>query len=637
VSTIITTSEGTPAWGTRRGPVVPYIPGLDGLRAIAVIAVIMYHANHSWLGGGFIGVEVFFVISGYLITLLLIAERERTGGVVLGNFWWRRARRLLPALWTLLVGISVYCAFFEPDRLGMLRGDVVGAFTYVTNWFQVWTGSSYSDAFAFAPLRHLWSLAVEEQFYIVWPFVMYMLLRRVRHRSLPTLGLWFFTIAVALTVFSVLMYRPGTIGTIAQTPEQYFNLFGRDVLRVDFLYLSTISRASGLLLGASLACVWRPWKLIGGRVAYASAPLDLLGVLAIGALAWMAWTFREVVVTVDNGRQGYDLLFQGGFFLIGVASVVTIVAVTHPRSNLGRWIVGNPLFVWIGVRSYGLYLYHWPVFQAYRKIAGKPLTTSQFVWLMAITLVITELSYRFIEVPIRRGTFLKNIRSRPELRQRLTIGVVATSLLPIFAVASLATADVKQDDITATLNENEDAVTNVLASTTSIPTQSTGVTTPSVNPSTKIDVLAVGDSVMLGAANLLRAKGVTVDAQKNRQFRESLQIFNYLKATGELGDNVVIHLGTNGPMSEASVTSAMKPLADVRRVVVLTNRIPGSGWEKKNNALINALPATYPNVQILDWFTLTSDRKGLFAADGVHLSDAGRDFYIAQILGALGR
>jgi hypothetical protein len=351
----------------------------------------------------------------------------------------------------------------------------------------------------------------------------------------------------------------------------------------------------------------------------------------------MAWTFREVVVTVDNGRQGYDLLFQGGFFLIGVASVVTIVAVTHPRSNLGRWIVGNPLFVWIGVRSYGLYLYHWPVFQAYRKIAGKPLTTSQFVWLMAITLVITELSYRFIEVPIRRGTFLKNIRSRPELRQRLTIGVVATSLLPIFAVASLATADVKQDDITATLNENEDAVTNVLASTTSVPTQSTGVTTPSVNPSTKIDVLAVGDSVMLGAANLLRAKGVTVDAQKNRQFRESLQIFNYLKSTGELGDNVVIHLGTNGPMSEASVTSAMKPLADVRRVVVLTNRIPGSGWEKKNNALINALPATYPNVQILDWFTLTADRKGLFAADGVHLSDAGRDFYIAQILGALGR
>ena len=155
-----TYENGTPAWGARRGPVMPYIPAVDGLRALSVIAVIVYHANKSWLGGGFLGVEVFFVISGYLITLLLLAERERTGTVTLRNFWMRRARRLLPALWTLLLSITIWCAFFDRERLGMLRGDVVGAFVYMSNWFNIWSGSSYTSSFSFAPLRHLWSLAV---------------------------------------------------------------------------------------------------------------------------------------------------------------------------------------------------------------------------------------------------------------------------------------------------------------------------------------------------------------------------------------------------------------------------------------------------------------------------------------------
>lgn len=209
--------------GTRRGPVVPYVPGLDGLRALAVLAVIVYHANHAWLGGGFLGVEVFFVISGYLITLLLIAERERSGTVSLGNFWMRRARRLLPALFTLLLGTIVYCALFDRNRLGMLRGDVLGGVTYISNWFQIWTGSSYTSGFAFAPLRHLWSLAVEEQFYIVWPLVMFVFLRRIRPRTLPILGLVFTAIAIGLGVWSAMLYRSGPIDTFAVTPEQYMS------------------------------------------------------------------------------------------------------------------------------------------------------------------------------------------------------------------------------------------------------------------------------------------------------------------------------------------------------------------------------------------------------------------------------
>jgi peptidoglycan/LPS O-acetylase OafA/YrhL len=383
---------GTPAWGTRRGPVVPYVPALDGLRALAVIAVIVYHANHQWLGGGFLGVEVFFVISGYLITLLLISERERSGTVSLGNFWMRRARRLLPALFTLLLGTTVYCALFDRDRLGMLRGDIVGGFLYVSNWFQIWSGSSYTSAFAFAPLRHLWSLAVEEQYYIVWPLIMFVLLRRIRPKTLPMLGLVFTALAIAIAIATAMIYRPGPIDTFATTPEQFMSIFGHRVVRIDFLYLGTITRASGLLLGAALATMWRPWALRRGRAGSNANGLDIAGVLALIALGFMCWKFREVVDVADVGMTGYDLLYRGGLIAVGIATVVAIATVTHPRSRLGKYVIGTPLLVWIGKRSYGLYLYHWTIFQAYRKAAGNSLDVLEFLALMAITAVITEAS-----------------------------------------------------------------------------------------------------------------------------------------------------------------------------------------------------------------------------------------------------
>ena len=177
---------------------VPYLPGLDGMRALAVVAVMVYHANSAWLPGGFLGVEVFFVISGYLITLLLIGEHERSGTVSLRDFYLRRARRLLPALFTLLIGITVYTALWRRDALGQLRGDVVAAITYVSNWYQIWVGQGYTATGDFAPLRHLWSLAVEEQFYLIWPVVMILLLR-VGRRRLPDVSWGLLIAALAIT------------------------------------------------------------------------------------------------------------------------------------------------------------------------------------------------------------------------------------------------------------------------------------------------------------------------------------------------------------------------------------------------------------------------------------------------------
>ena len=633
--------------GMQRGPTLGYIPGLDGLRALAVLAVVVYHANKQWLGGGFLGVEVFFVVSGYLITLLLIAERERSGTVSLGNFWLRRARRLLPALFVLLIGVTVYCAFFDKDRLGMLRGDVIAGALYGANWFQIWTGSSYTSDFAFAPLRHLWSLAVEEQYYIVWPLVMFVLLRRVNKRTLPTLGAWFAGIAAVIAVATAIIYRSGPIDTIVNTPNQYISLFGRDVLRTDFLYLGTISRASGLLLGAALATIWRPWAVQRGRAGTAHGGLDLLGVLALVSLGAMCWRFRDMVTVVDVGDTGYDLLYRGGLFLVGIASVVVIASVTHPRSLLGRWVIGNPVFVWVGKRSYGLYLYHWVIFQAYRKSAGVPLNGREFLGAMLITLGVTELSYRFIETPIRTGTAMeawRRWRSGTGFGLAPLGAVAVTTIVPVFAFVTMSTARVIPDDITAGLDDNEGAVTSITTTTLANPALTTTTvangaattTTLGLAPVARMNVFAIGDSVMLGSAKKLTARGIVVDAAKNRQVKDALQIINYYKSVNKLGDNVIIHLGTNGTTKQATYDSIISPLSGVKNVIVLTVRVPSREYEKLNNRIIKDLPTRYPNVRILDWYAHSKDHREWFGTDGTHPNDAGQDQYVDFIARAVG-
>ena len=631
-------NSGTPAWGTRRGPVVPYVPGLDGLRALAVLAVIVYHANREWLGGGFLGVEVFFVISGYLITLLLIAERERVGTVSLRQFWIRRARRLLPALFTLLIGTITYCAIFDADRLGKLRGDVVAGVLYVSNWFQVWTGSSYTSASEFAPLRHLWSLAVEEQFYIVWPVVMYVLLRRLGNKTLPLIGMLFTALAGLVALYTALVFRAGPIDTLEKTPDQYMELFGRTVLRTDYLYLGTVTRASGLLLGAALATLWRPWAIRRGRAGSNANGLDVLGVLSIAALAWMCWKFREVVLVENVGTQGYELLYKGGLIMVGLATVFAIATVTHPRSRLGKYVIGTPVLVWIGKRSYGLYLYHWVIFQAYRKSAGVLLTVEEFVALMAITIVVTEASYQFIETPIRNGKAREawNAWRSRSTRMWGPLPIVAATLavIPLFSIASMVGARVIEDDVASNLDDNEGAVVTVPS--TSVPVNTT-VPVATTVPAERIDVLAVGDSVMLGSARKLTAQGVVVDAVKNRQVLEALQVFNYYKSINQLGENVVIHLGTNGTTNETTFDRVMGALSDVDRVLVLTVRVPGREYQNINNGIINALPLKYPHVTILDWLDYSKTHKEWFASDGIHPNKEGQDNYVAFIMKGLGR
>lgn len=643
------------------GPRVGYLPGLDGLRGLAVAAVIVYHANKSWLAGGFLGVEVFFVISGYLITVLLIAERERDGGVALGQFWLRRARRLLPALALTLLAVTLHAAVFARDELGQLRGDVVAGLTYIMNWFQIWSGSSYFSELEFVPLRHLWSLAVEEQFYLVWPLVV-MALMAWGKRRWTRLAAWLLGASVLMSVLMAVIYRSGPVGTPEQTPGQYLSLFGREVARLDLVYLSTVTRGGGLLIGAALAMVWQPWALRRAPIARHGRLVDALGLVGVLILVATHWGLSDVVVGED-GRRGNDWLFRGGFFLVGLATVMVIASVSHPRSWLGgRAGLGNPVFTWVGTRSYGLYLYHWPIFQMSRKVAGAPLSLPRFVLLMAITAVVAEASYRLVETPIREGRLGPWVRSAMAAldartlvaRRRLVAAASAVVMLVGFSGVSLVTAEVNPNEIRESVEAGETATVDLLDTVSTTVPAVTPTTTPgqpalpgpggsseppvstTTQPPPVIDVAAIGDSVMLGAATQLRELGYVVDAEVSRQFKAGVDIVTYLNELGVLGNVVIVHLGTNGPTSAPTLDAFFEQVSQVPLVLVLTTRVD-KPWQDANNDLIRAVPERWPNVKVLDWHELSKDQRDWFYSDNTHLRPAGARAYTELIAQAIGR
>jgi peptidoglycan/LPS O-acetylase OafA/YrhL len=583
---------------------------------------------------------------------LLLAESEKNGSISLKEFWWRRARRLLPALWVVVLGVVVFAALFQREMLGTLRGDVIAALLYGFNWFQIWVGTSYFTSFEFVPLRHLWSLAVEEQFYLIWPVVM-LIVAKFGKRRLPIVSAVFFGLAVILAIYTALVYQPGTISNIGDTPNQFMSLFGQSVSRIDFLFLGTLTRSSGLLLGAALAIWWRPWLLQNSR-AGANKLFDFIGFGGLAALALMMWRFQTVIEGTDEGTVGYDFLFRGGFFLTDLASLAVIAAAVHPSSKILARSLSNPVLVWLGRRSYGFYLFHWPVFQFYRRFAGKGLTPYEFVVLVLFALALTELSYRYIETPVRQGAVSRwwaefrqpAFGAQLVRRQRRIVLAAFASLLPVFGVVSLATAGVQLDEIAQNLSDNEGNTVDVLgggqsddagvaATASTIAGQiATATTTLDGQP---IDVLAIGDSVMLGAANVLTDRGVTVDAVKSRPYRQALEIANYMKSVNRLGSVVIIHLGTNNTVDETTLDEIMVPLKDVPLVLFVTVHVPSEVRQNTNNRRINELTSRYENVKVLDWYSIALAHPEYLYSDKIHIRPEGQKVYADLMMQAIGR
>ena len=441
-----------------------YEPSLDGIRAFSVIAVMLYHANIAWLPGGFLGVEVFFVVSGFLITSLLIEERESAQRIDLKQFWIRRARRLLPALVVMLSATAVYVAYYATDSAPDFRRDVLPSLGYFSNWWQIFAvDTPYFAASSLPVLRHLWSLAVEEQWYLIWPLLF-------------------------AFVFGAKWMRPKISGALlllcsgAIMFATAFRFAQDDETRTNFLYLSTITRSSGLLLGAAVAMLWRPWRKTPTRLVLArSLVADVFAIASIVVIGVLMAT-----VHVADAR-----LYQGGLAATTIASAVIIAVVMRPNGLFVQKFFSQELFVEIGRRSYGLYLWHWPIFViTHARDSGNRLAVA-----LALTVIINEFVYQFVETPTRQGALGKWWRNRPQLsavHRRLPI-LIAAAVVASLGITGVKVVGIEARDLsidTSTANGIFSVPTTV-ASASSLPAASTTTTTIAKLPR---KLVIVGDS-----------------------------------------------------------------------------------------------------------------------------------------------
>ncbi|HEX5850984.1 MAG TPA: acyltransferase family protein [Rubrobacter sp.] len=626
-----------------------YSPGLDGLRALAVAAVLLYHADLSFLPGGFLGVEVFFVVSGYLITALLLVEWRREGHISLKSFWLRRARRLLPALYVLLVATLAYSVVFLPGEVAGLRDDAIAAVGYVTNWFLIVGQESYFEAVGRPSLlQHLWSLAVEEQFYLIWPIVLVLGLgvgttyRRQRVALAVALAG-----AVASAVAMALLYTPGV-----------------DPSRV---YYGTDTRATGLLCGAVLAFLWSPaekyrppdkWAARRnrgrrrGRLRRAT-PLvvDAVGVFSLAALVLFCLRLGE-----------FDrILYGGGLVAVALATVLLIAVVVHPRSWLVSGLLGSAPLRWVGVRSYGIYLWHWPVFMLTRPELDVPFDGLPLLALrLGLTVVLADLSYRLVERPIRRGALgraWKALREARGARRRRLRLQWAGAVLPIAAlcmalgVATALAEPPKPPSYASTKHVRIESGDQARAQKTGAPGKdASGKAGPSEStggrhateardgarqgirgePGPRGRVTAIGDSVMLGAVDNLQQdipRLTTIDARGSRQIPEATRILEQLDASGDLGSVVILHIGDNGAITDEQFDQAMDILSDTKTVLVVNTTVPdGYQWAPNNEVLADGV-ARYPARAVLvDWYARSKGHPEYFN-DGLHLTPSGARAY----------
>ncbi len=601
-------SGAQPDRGAPYAPTLPYAPALDGLRALAVTAVLLYHSDLSGFRGGFLGVDVFFVLSGFLITAVLLAGVHQTGSVGLRRFWAGRARRLLPAL-VLVIGVTcAYTALFLSHEAARLRGDAFAALGYVMNWHLVFGDQSYFAGVGRPSMvQHLWSLAVEEQFYLLWPLLLAGGLAVWRRR--PTrLVLAVVLAAAASALWMARVYDP------------------LDPSRVHY---GTDTHASGLLIGAALAMVWPPGRLSRKTGKRAPFILDLAG---LGGVAALVWCF-------GNLTEFDDALYRGGYFGFGLVAAAVVAVAVHPAARLTGLVLGNRLLRWIGVRSYGIYLWHWPVYLVTRPRLDVSLTGWSLLGLRAaITLTLAALSYRFVEAPIRAGAIGRSLasirRGRPLVRKRMVRRVRVAVVAGVGVVSLLGVGMALAEPAPPPPGFPTRAIR--IDVTTSVPTTAPAPTT--VPAPTR--VTAVGDSVMLGAHDALaQVVGaiplqLQIDASVSRQFDDAVEVVGLLAASGQLGDRVVVHLGTNGVIRPEQLDELMKVAAAVPRVLLVNASVPRPWEQQVNDTLAGGAPS-YRNAVLVDWKGAAATHPEYFVEDGVHLTPAGAAAYSQLIAGSL--
>jgi peptidoglycan/LPS O-acetylase OafA/YrhL len=571
---------------------IQYIPAIDGLRALAVIAVMLYHLGFTWIPGGFLGVDLFFVISGYVITRLLLDSIEQSGGLDLRGFYLARARRLLPALIFTVTTTTIAIGIWAPDTIKRLLTDMPFALTGTMNWWLVARHQDYFESIGRPPLlQHTWSLAVEAQFYLLWPLILYFILKRLGKKRIPIAAL---VIAAASGVALLFVS---------------FSLDASNASKVSHVYFGTDTHSIGLFLGAALAVSWIPQNFTTNVSKKAQDFIDGIGVFGfIGIIA----TF----LLIDETKP---TLYKIAFPLAGIFGASIIMSVVHPASRFAP-ILQNPIFVWIGQRSYAMYLWHWIIFQVTRPsvdLAGQ--MWALYALRILIVFALADISLRYVEQPIRRGAiklWLKGLKYRTKKERTQQTRVFAAVFCVVLALA--AVVSVRAVSIG---NEQRAAIEKAL-------------TAPEVSISAPVvdGLWVTGDSVILGIrASLDAQKPISVmNARIGRQAPELLEVMQGDKAQVS-NSPVIFNLGNNGVLNRSDVQAIFELVKEQPQVIVVNTAV-SRPWRDGNNALVAEVAQQYPTVTLIDWNSISMGHPEYFAPDGIHLVPTGVAVYVGEIL-----
>jgi len=580
-----------------------YIHSVDGLRAVAVLAVLLYHLGIDWIPGGFLGVDLFFVISGYVITGLILDSISRSGTLDLRAFYLSRIRRLVPALIGMVILTLLYISNYAPETTRRFLQDLPFVFTGSMNWALVNRQQDYFETIGRPPLlQHTWSLAVEAQFYLIWPLILLLILRYFgkRNVSLAALGIALAS-GVTLFLYSVRI----------DTHES----------AVSHVYFGTDTHSIGLFLGSALAVSWQPQNLTKEISKRAQDFVDLIGVFGLLGLLSTFLFINETDPT----------LYRIAFPLSAIFGCATLISVVHPASRFAPILSTKPM-IWIGERSYGIYLWHWIVFQLTRPsidLVGDD--WALYALRILVVFALADISLRYLELPVRRGYFelwfrgMKYRTAAVRLRQKIGTVVVVFALLALSAAAGV-TGISRAEKIAS-----EQAARLAAEKEASATAEQDGVVTALSTPG----LWVTGDSVILGIRNVLAQyqKIELINARVGRQIGELIQVAKtdqqYVAKSP-----VVLNMGNNNKLAESDVIALMEIVKNQPQIVVVNTAVPRP-WKDSNNTIIASVVSRYPNTTLVDWNQISTNHPEFFAEDGVHLNPPGVNAYVSAILEVL--
>ena len=598
-----------------------YVTGIDGVRTLAVLGVIIYHLLPTTLPGGYLGVPLFLLISGYFVTLQLVRQMDQTGGIQLTKFYLKRLRRLYPVLIVMLTVTTAYITLFARDLLHNIKSTIATNLLWVYNWWEIGHGQSYFDRFnGESPFTHLWTLGVEAQFYFLWPLILFMLFLILRKRS--KIKWTVFILAVASAVEMALLFDPQNINRV---------------------YYGTDTRAFSLLLGSWLALCWPIDRLNASLTAHAARILDGVG---IGALLITLLGFFTL-----PGQSSWT--YRGGMFFYSLIGMILIATVVHPGSHMNRWLT-NPFFTWIGQRSYGIYVYQLPVMVFYERVVeiGRHPVINALVECLLI-LAISEFSYRLVEQPLAHYQWRylpASIRHWIDFKmhdwhQWLKVGPVVIICFIALCGLMLPSKPAKKSAVQTRIEKSRQAtaaknkqIAKGKTAKVNVNSKSLqkkyGLTSNQLKAASELKVTAIGDSVMADASQDIQEimPHAYVDAEVGRQGSATPAVIKDLKAKGQLQKNVILNLGTNGAMDSQTINDILTAIGKDHQVYWITPHVPTRDWEQTVCDQIKQAAKQNANVHVIDWNQAANGHAEWFAQDKVHMNEQGNAYFTRLIV-----